>query len=92
MPYVTSVERIAMEEGLQSGLQQGQQQGLQQGLQQGFRESILRILQVRFGVSVGNVEVFLKQITDVERLRILHDQAVTVPSLALFTEQLSAHD
>jgi hypothetical protein len=44
MQYVTSVERI----GMQQGMQQGLQQGLQQGQQQGQAELVLRLLARRF--------------------------------------------
>lgn len=43
MRYITSVERIGMEQGLEQGLQQGQQQG-----QQGQAELVLRLLARRF--------------------------------------------
>ena len=49
MPYVTSVERIGIEKGLQQGLHQGLQQGLHQGLQQGEQNLLLRMLTRRFG-------------------------------------------
>lgn len=44
MPYISSWERFAMEEGRQQGLEQGLEQGLGQGLEQGTRNIILRQL------------------------------------------------
>jgi len=57
MPYVTSIERIANEEGRQQGLQEGLQEGLQQGLEQGLEQGayqtaiqlVLRLLTRLFG-------------------------------------------
>jgi flagellar biosynthesis/type III secretory pathway protein FliH len=46
MRYVTSLERMAMERGLQQGLQQGAQQGLRNGMVQTLRRQLVR----RFGV------------------------------------------
>ena len=56
MQYITSVERIGMQQGLQQGMQQGLQQGIQQGMQQGMQqgqqqgqaELLLRLLNRRF--------------------------------------------
>ena len=45
MPYVSSVERLAIEEGFQQGVQQG----MQQGMQQGQARVLTRLLIQRFG-------------------------------------------
>ncbi len=45
MPYVSSVERLAIEEGFQQGVQQG----MQQGMQQGQARVLTRLLIGRFG-------------------------------------------
>ena len=80
MPYVTSVERIAREEGLQQGVQQG----LQQGVQQGLRSAIRDTLEVRFGPASAHLTIHLEQITDIDRLSYLHKLALTAPSLVAF--------
>ena len=53
MRYITSVERIGMQQGMEKGLQQGLQQGMQQGKQEGIHqgqaEMVLRLLNRRFG-------------------------------------------
>ncbi len=49
MRYVTSIERLAIEEGMQKGIQQGMQQGMQQGLVEGKAQVLTRQLTVRFG-------------------------------------------
>ena len=45
MQYITSVERIGMQQGLQQGMQQGLQQGMQQGLQQGMQQGLQQGMQ-----------------------------------------------
>ncbi len=45
MPYVTSWERMAKEEGLRKGLQEG----LQEGWQKGLLSSVVLLLSHRFG-------------------------------------------
>jgi len=45
MPYVTSVERLA----IQRGMQQGLEQGLEQGRLEGKIEGLERLLVKRFG-------------------------------------------
>lgn len=51
--FITSVERIGMQQGMEKGLQQGLQQGMQQGKQEGIHqgqaEMVLRLLNRRFG-------------------------------------------
>ena len=49
MVYVTSIEQLAKEEGMQKGLQEGMQQGMQQGRVVGKVQSLERQLQLRFG-------------------------------------------
>jgi hypothetical protein len=49
MPYVTSIERDAIERGMQQGMLEGMQQGMQQGRQAGTLELLLRQLTRRCG-------------------------------------------
>jgi hypothetical protein len=86
MPYVTSVERIATARGLEQGLLQGRQEGQQEGQQEGLRESIVRTLELRFGLLSPRIVAFLQQVQDVDDLRELHKQAVLVPSLTVFEQ------
>jgi flagellar biosynthesis/type III secretory pathway protein FliH len=45
MPYITSIERI----GHQRGLEEGRKEGLEEGLKEGMREGIRMDLKLRFG-------------------------------------------
>ena len=49
MRYVTSIERLAREEGVELGVQQGMQQGMRQGVQQGQAKMLANLLKQRFG-------------------------------------------
>jgi hypothetical protein len=49
MPYVTSIERMAIQRGLKQGLEQGLEQGLHQGKLEGEAAMLERLLTKRFG-------------------------------------------
>jgi len=92
MPYVTSVERLAikrgmeqgMQEGLQAGLQQGIQQGMQQGMQQGVQQGeiavLKRLLHRRFGELPEEVELRLHKAT-LEQLEVWTDRVLDAQNL-----------
>ena len=48
MPYITSVERIARQEGRQEGWQEGRQGGRQEGRQEGEAAVLLRLITLKF--------------------------------------------
>ncbi|MGB3298007.1 MAG: hypothetical protein WBA76_07035, partial [Phormidesmis sp.] len=64
MPYLTGLERISINKGLQQGLEQGLQQGLAEGLKRGIKI----VLKLKFGNP--GLELFseLEGITDVATL------------------------
>jgi hypothetical protein len=70
MQYVTSIERMAI------------QKGLEKGREEGIRESIVNVLQARFGVVPTTAAGRLKQVDDVEQLQAYLREAATVGSLA----------
>ena len=76
MPYVTSVERI--------GIQEGIQQGIQQGILNNSREDVIDILEVRFGSPPGSITQIINSIDEISILKILHKKAVTTGSLNEF--------
>lgn len=78
MQYVTSMERLASEEGKQEGKQEG------------IRESIVDTLTVRFGEVSDEIVTGLDQVEDVDTLRSLRRQAMTVDSLDAFALLLPA--
>jgi hypothetical protein len=40
MPFITTPERIGMEQGMQEGLKQGMEQGLKEGMEQGLKKGL----------------------------------------------------
>lgn len=49
MPYVTSIEQLAAEEGFHKGMQQGMQQGMEQGRIEARLQMLRRVMSLRFG-------------------------------------------
>ncbi len=80
MPYVTSVERIGIEKGLQLGLQLG---SLQEA-----REMVLEAIAARFGVAPEEVMQAVNAIESRETLRSLLRQAINCADLEAFREAL----
>ncbi len=74
MPYVTSVERLARQEGV-----------LQQK-----REDVIEVLEVRFEELPNELIQKINQIEDLELLKTLHRQAITIGSLDDFQGLLEA--
>ncbi len=72
----------------QQWIEQGVEQGIEQGIVQTARESVLDILQVRFGTIPSDVAETITTIDDALRLKVLRKQAVTVHSLAEFAQVL----
>lgn len=68
-------------------LQQGVQQGIQQGIQQGRRESLLRLLELRFGEIPSEIQTSLQESTR-EKLEDLMATALAVNSLDEFSQHL----
>jgi predicted transposase YdaD len=81
MEYVTSVERLAMEEG--------REEGRQEGSLEKARQFILAVLNTRFGASLETAAHLVEQIDDLNTLDELHRQAVTIDSLAAFERLLN---
>ena len=57
MPYVTSVERLAKEEGLEEGLEKGREKGREEGRVEGRVEGIIK------GREQGSATLLLRQLT-----------------------------
>jgi hypothetical protein len=75
-PYVTSVERIAS------------QRGLQEGIEKGRREMLEETLVARFGTLPEELTVLLDRISDPQLLKELQRPAVTSDSLETFEQEV----
>jgi len=76
MPYVTSIERLAREEGIE------------QGIEQGIRKAVLDTLEYRFGPDALLLSETLQRIVGAERLRTIGRSAHSAVSLNEFRSDL----
>jgi len=92
VPLLSSFEYEALERGFEQGMEQGIergiQQGIEQGIEQGIRDTILRILQARFGSYPASLPALMGQIHDVSLLEQLSVLAVQVESLEAFIQRV----
>lgn len=92
MPYVTSTERFAREEGLEEGLQRGLERGLEQGVLKGelkaLQENVIETLLIRFGPITPNIRRQILKVTQPVRLKKIHRLAVQCGGLAEFKQRL----
>jgi hypothetical protein len=77
MPYVTSWERLARQEGREEGREEGRQAGILQGAVDLLRQT----LEVRFGEVPASLLERLLQCQDVNVLQAFHKQVLTARSL-----------
>ncbi|MBK1652880.1 DUF4351 domain-containing protein [Halorhodospira halochloris] len=81
MPYVTSFERAGIKKGRQEGRQEGLQEGRQEGRQEHAAETLLRLIERKFGPTTKEasrarvehaefeeLEMWLDRILDAERI------------------------
>lgn len=72
MPYISTTERMAREEGLLQGIRQGISEGIEQGRTRGqlekAREAVLEVLEVRFGNVPFRVKEEVIRCNDLDRL------------------------
>lgn len=84
MPYITSIERVAREEGFKEGLQKGLQEGLQQALEEARQDSIwilTKILSHRFGAAVDAYRDHIQN-ADAATRQLWLEQSLTIENLA----------
>jgi hypothetical protein len=92
MPYMSTIERMAREEGLLQGIQQGIDEGIQQGIQQGrtrgqlekAQEAVLEVLEVRFGDVAFSVKEAIICCNDLSRLNKAHRHALLIGAVDEF--------
>ena len=82
MPYVTSVERLARQEGIELGFEKGIQRGLQS-----IRDLLLQTIQIRFGQVPDPLRASINACTSTEQLSDFHRRALLANSLG----ELPAH-
>jgi flagellar biosynthesis/type III secretory pathway protein FliH len=80
MPYVSSVERLAKQQGLE--------QGRQEGLQAGLVEGLALARELKFGSRGKRLLSRLRKIDDVAALKKLQQKLRTAASLDVFRKAL----
>ena len=86
MPYVTSVERLARQEGIELGFEKGIEKGIERGLQS-IRDLLLQTVQIRFGQVPDPLRASINACTSTEQLSDFHRRALLANSLS----ELPAH-
>ncbi|NJN14036.1 MAG: hypothetical protein HC815_41670 [Richelia sp. RM1_1_1] len=81
MRYVTSIERLAKQEGIEEGKQRGKVEIA--------RESVVEVLEVRFGDIPSDVLESINRINDVSVLKSLLRNAIAISSMEAFTELIN---
>ena len=92
MPYISSTERIAREEGMLQGIQQGIQKGINEGIEQGrtrgqlekAQEAVLEVLEIRFTDVPFTVKEEIICCSDLNRLNKAHRHALLIASVDEF--------
>jgi len=93
MRYVTSVERLATEDGLRKGMARGLEKGMAKGIEQGIEKGIgqgqartlARQLTRRFGPLPAEVRARLEQATP-DQLDLWADRVLDAPTLQAVLE------
>ncbi len=83
MPYITSIERLAKEEGKEEGRTEERLVTT--------RQHIIAILTMRFGQVPESLTSKINQIEDLAQLEQLHLKTVTILSLADFEQEISSN-
>lgn len=84
MPFVTSFERYARQEGRQEGLRTG----LQTGQIETLKEAIRDVLLTRFAQVPEELAVRLETCNDVDQLRLWLRQTVVAPDLVTVSAEM----
>ena len=84
MKYITNMER----RGLEKGLERGRQEGRQEGQVRNQQESVLAVLETRFGEVPYPLREAVTAMADLTRLKQWHRLAIQLPSLRAFQTHL----
>jgi len=88
-PVIGDLVKKGIQEGLQEGIQQGLQQGIQRGIQRGKQESLIRILEARFGEIEESLGERIKGIEEIEKLEELLISAIRANDLEEFKKEIA---
>jgi hypothetical protein len=88
MRYVTTIERMAFEEGRQEGVEKGIEQGVEQGTLRTAHEYLITALQTRFEEVPALIRDAITAINDLSVLQTLFTQTFAISSIAEFQQLL----
>ena len=77
MPFLTTFEQKALEQGIEQGIEQGLERGLRQGIINALRQT----LEVRFGEVPESWLEGIEQTKTLEELAAIHRHALTADSI-----------
>lgn len=80
MTFITSIEEIGIEKGIQ--------QGREQGILQKARKVVIEVLKIRFENVPETLVEAINTFDDADILKTLHKQAVIVESIEQFTQDM----
>lgn len=86
MRYMMSIERLAIQEGIELGMEEGLEQGLEQGKLETTRENALEILALRFKTVPQDLIDFINNLTNLQQLKLLLRHAATQGTLEEFEQ------
>ena len=72
-------------------VEKGIKQGIEQGSQNTVRESVIELLDVRFGELPPRVLMYLNELTDIPTLKMLLKSVITTPDIVAFQTELEKH-
>jgi flagellar biosynthesis/type III secretory pathway protein FliH len=88
MPYLTSIERLALEEGRQEGREEGRQEGREEGAREELLEMIRSVLKKRYGMQGTRLMRKVQAVGELPRLRALAQALIDADSLPACRELL----
>jgi hypothetical protein len=80
--FINCIEEAALEKGIEKGMEKGRLESK--------RESVLQVLEARFGAVPEEVQSALSAIEDLKRLETLTRTAATMPDMDTFAQALAA--
>ena len=87
--FAQYLTREGIEQGIEQGIERGIEKGIEKGVEQGLRESILAVLETRFGLPAPHpLTARIETIDNVQRLKALLRTAVQVSGLDAFGQLL----
>jgi hypothetical protein len=87
-PVIGDLVKQGIQEGIQQGLQQGLQKGKIEGVIEGKQESLIKILEIRFGEIEESLRERIKSIREVEKLNNLLVSVIKVKDLQEFKKEI----